>query len=244
VALDAYIAQVQSLLNDFGAVEYTTANLTIYINDARVQVAGASESIRFIGQATLALGAQTLGLGAIGIASAPSGTEGAISVRKGNVFTAANGWQEIVNLEWERFFSFWLNGPNATATGTPQVFSQLMPGIGGQIWLSPIPSAALSGQFDCAGYPEALASDTTPEALPQPWTESVQYYAAYLALLNAQRYADADSMLARYDLFQTRATQMTTPTALPGQHPGYGGAARAGAARPITAPPPGAPGRG
>jgi hypothetical protein len=242
--LNQYIAQTQSLLNDFSAVIYTTANLTTYINDARVQIAGASESIRFVGSASLSPSVQTLAFGSISVASAPPGTQGAIAVRKGSVFTTANGWQEITNIEWERFWSFFLNGPNATATGTPQVYSQLQPGVAGQLWFSPIPGSALPAKFDCAGYPIPLVTDGTVEALQYPWTEAVQYYAAYLALLNAQRYADADEMLQRYDLFQTRATQMSTPTALPGQQSGYGGAVRAGAARPITAPPPGQPGRG
>jgi hypothetical protein len=242
--LNQYIAQTQSLLNDFSAVIYTTANLTTYINDARVQIALASESIRFVGTATLSPSVQNLSFGSISVASANPGTQGVLAVRKANVLTSANGWQEITNIEWERFWSFFFNGPNATASGTPKVYSQLSPSGAGQVWFSPIPNGALAAQFDSVGYPIGLTTDATPEALPYPWTEAVQYYAAYLALLNAQRYADADEMLQRYDLFQTRATQMSTPTALPGQQSGYGGAVRAGAARPITAPPPGQPGRG
>jgi hypothetical protein len=232
VALNAYIAQTQSLLNDVGAVEYTTASLTTYINDARVQVAGASESIRQI--ALLGLTANVQGYPFNLFTGLTAGVAGVLAVRKASVRTPAE-WTEIFDREWEWFWSNCLNGPLSVSTGTPNTYSQLQPGIGGLIYFSPIPLTGFNARCDVVGYPNNLTVDADPEALPYPWTEAVQYYAAYLALLNAQRYADADSMLQRYDLFQTRATQMTTPTTLPGQYPGQGGAAVAGEARPITA---------
>ncbi|HSS25061.1 MAG TPA: hypothetical protein VLL82_11820 [Mycobacterium sp.] len=232
MALDAYIAQTRSLLNDVGGVEYTTPDLTIYINDARVQIAGASESIRQIGLLALTANVQAYNFNLF--TGLMAGVQGVLAVRKASVRTPAE-WTEIFDVEWERFWSFHLSGPVSLSTGTPDTYSQLQPGIGGLIYFSPTPLTGFNTRADIVGYPINLAVDADPEALPYPWTEAVQYYAAYLALLNAQRYADADSMLQRYDLFQTRATQMTTPTTLPGQYPGQGGAAVAGEARPITA---------
>jgi hypothetical protein len=242
MALDAYIAQVQSLLNDPGAVEYTTANLTIYINDARVQIAGASEAIRFLATLTLANATQSYPFTSIG--GLPTGAQGVLAVRKMNVNGGGTaGVTEVFGREWDWFFSYCLCGPIVGTTGIPNTYSQLPPGVASTLYLSPTPNAALPSVLDVVGYPIPLETDATVELLPYPWTEAVQYYAAYLAYMNAQRFSDADGMLQRYDLFQTRATQMTTPTALPGQAPGYGGAVRAGAARPITAPPPGQGGR-
>lgn len=232
MALDAYIAQTRSLLNDVGGVEYTTPDLTTYINDARVQIAGASESIRQV--ALLGLAANVQAYPFIQFTGLTAGVQGVLTVRKASVRTPAE-WTEIFNREWEWFWSNCLNGPLSITTGTPNTYSQFQPGIGGLLFVSPTPTTGLNVRADVIGYPINLAVDADPEALPYPWTEAVQYYAAYLALLNAQRYADADSMLQRYDLFQTRATQMTTPTTLPGQYPGQGGAAIAGEARPITA---------
>jgi hypothetical protein len=230
--LNAYIAQVQSLLDDAGAVEYTVPNLTIYINDARVQIALASECIRFVGRLGLTANVQPYNFGLI--TGIPAGVQGALVVRKASVQTPSQ-WTEIHDREWEWFWSNCLNGPLSVTTGTPNTFSQFQPGVGGVVFFSPNPSTGFNTRLDCVGYPINLIDDTTPESLLYPWTEAVQYYAAYLAFLNAQRNADADAMLQRYDLFQTRATQVTAPTTLPVNYPGQGGAAIAGEARPITA---------
>jgi len=235
MALNAYLAQVQSLLDDPGAVEYPTANLTTYINDARVQIAGASESIRLI--ATLSLTGGTPSYLFSLFTGLPASVQGVIALRKMRSQGGPAGqWIEVFNREWEWFWSYCLNGPRSVAQGTPDTFSVIQKGVNGSFFVNPTPAGTLVISADCVGYPINLASDSDPEALPYPWTEAVQYYAAYLALLNAQRYADADGMLQRYVLFETRATQMSTPTALPVQYPGGPGAAIAGAARPITAP--------
>jgi len=232
VALNAYIAQVQSLLDDPGAVVYTVPNLTIFVNDARVQIAMATESIRFIGLLGLTANIQAYAFNQF--TGMTAGIAGPLVVRKASVRNPTE-WTEMFDREWEWFWSNCLNGPRSVTTGTPDTYSQFQPGIGGIFFVSPTPTTGLNARADLVGYPINLATDADPEALPYPWTEAVQYYAAYLALLNAQRYADADSMLQRYDLFQTRATQGTTPTTLPVQYPGQGGAAIAGEARPITA---------
>jgi len=232
MALNAYIAQVQSLLDDAGAVEYTVPNLTIYINDARVQIALASESIRFIGLLGLTANIQAYAFNQI--TGMTAGVQGPLAVRKASVRQPAE-WSEIFNREWEWFWSNCLNGPRSVLSGTPDTFSQFQPGQSGILFVSPTPITGLNSRLDCVGYPNPLATDADPEALPYPWTEAVQYMAAYLAFLNAQRNADADAMLQRYDLFQTRATQMTTPTTLPVNYPGQGGAAVASEARPLTA---------
>lgn len=232
MSLNAYIAQVQSLLDDPGAVEYTVTSLQGFINEARVQVAIASEAIRFIGELLLIPGQNAYAFETF--TNMTVGTAGPIALRKGSVVAADGSASEIYDREWEWFWSFCLNGPVSGQTGTPDTYSVLRPGIGGAVYLSPVPGSAPQTRWDCVGYPLPLNEEGDPEALPYPWTESVQYLAAYLALLNAQRYADADSMLQRYDLFQTRATQMTTPTTLPGQYPGQGGAQIAGSARPIA----------
>lgn len=232
MALNAYIAQVRSLLDDAAGVIYTTPNLTVYINDARVQIAMASESIRFIGLLGLTANVQAYAFN--NVTGMTAGIGGPLVIRKASVRNPTE-WTEMFDREWEWFWSNCLNGPLSITGGTPNTYSQFQPGIGGLFFVSPTPTTGLNARLDCVGYPTSLAVDADPEALPYPWTEAVQYYAAYLALLNAQRYGDADSMLQRYDLFQTRATQGTTPTTLPVQYPGQGGAAVAGEARPITA---------
>lgn len=234
MALNAYIAQVQSLLDDPNAVEYSTANLTTFINDARVQIAGASESIRELVNFTLSLSQQQVLYSSVG--SLPSGVQGVLTLRKARVGSGAV-WNELAHWEWERFFSFLLCGTAVNTTGTPTTFAEFQRGTNGSIYIYPLSSGTLTLSADAVCYPINLALDSDPELLPYPWTEAIQYYAAFLALLNAQRYGDADSMFERYQVFERRATQMTTPTTLPLNLPGGPGAHVAATMTPLTASP-------
>lgn len=236
--LPGYQAQVQSLLDDFGAVEYTVANLNTYINDARVQIAGASESIR--GQATLSLAAAQQSALFTAATGLPTGVAGLLSVRMARVQVLVGppaGWRRIEMRPWEYFFTFRLcqiiNNP-----GLPTMAAQLNPGIGGSLYFDPVPDMPYTIGLDSVQYPIALTGAPTEiELIPAPWTEAIQYYAAYLALLNAQRYSDATMMFDRYQLFEWRATQMTTPSRLPRQYPGNTGATGASANMPLTGQP-------
>src|SRR5215469_24755 len=168
MALNAYLAQVESLLDDFSNVEYTTANLTTYINDARVQIAGASESLRYLGLGTIPANTQFVNF--TSFASPASGVQGVLDIR---MVTLPNANQ--LDMEpWEWFFSYGYSSP---ASGTPTMCSVLTPGIGGLIYFWPVPPAAQNIAIDAVWYPVPLAADSTPEALQNPWTEAVQYYA-------------------------------------------------------------------
>lgn len=233
MALNAYLAQVRSLLDDPGAVEYTDGNLTIYINDARVQIAGASESIRAQVDFPLASGSREFAFTlATGL---PTGVAGILSVRMARVSNFAGGWKRLEMRSWEYFYSFRLCVA-VSVQGFPTMAAQLNPGIGGTLWVDPVPDIDYTASLDAVGYPAALVTDATPELLPQPWTEAVQYYAAYLAYLNAQRRSDADAMFERYKLFEQRATQMTRPSRLPNNYPGGMGATIASQGTALTGP--------
>lgn len=232
--LNAYLAQVQSLLDDPGAVQYSTANLTTYINDARVQIAGASESLRNPALLTFVASQQAYQFSAASLQNAPvsnPGLEGILNVRMATIV----GGNQLTMRPWAWFFSYHIAVPTPAA-GVPKVCAILQPGLNGTIWFSPIPTATGEAMLDSVCYPVELVNDSTPEALESPWQEAVQYYAAYLALLNAQRRTDADAMFARYQVFETRATQMTTPTRLPRNYPGGIGARVAAQNMPLTAP--------
>src|SRR5215472_16520535 len=189
--LPAYQAQVQSLLDDFGAVEYTTANLNTYINDARVQIAGASESIR--GQVLMPLAQDQQSASFTTVTGLPTGAAGILSVRMvRRQFTPGPpaGWVRVEMRPWEYFFTFRLCNP-VPQEGPPTMAAQLNPGIAGSLWLDPIPDQPYTMGLDSVIYPVALTGASNEiELIPAPWTEAVQYYAAYLAFLNAQRSSD------------------------------------------------------
>ncbi len=93
----------------------------------------------------------------------------------------------------------------------PTVGSQYGQGENGSLYLYPIASQAYAYECDCFCLPIDLDSDTDVEAIPYPWTDSVPYFAAYLALLQMQRASDADAMLGRFDKQLLRQSMSARP---------------------------------
>lgn len=90
-------------------------------------------------------------------------------------------------------------GPNLV--GNPAVWARYQ----NNIYLRPIPSQPYPMQWDTVCSVIPLVDDSTVEAIPYPFTDAVPYYAAYLALMNSQRAADADAMFKVYEKFAQRA---------------------------------------
>lgn len=229
--LTSYLASTRALLQQppAGTPLYSDALLTTFINSARGQVAGESEAIRFIGGMTLAAATSPQGypFSSITLGGA-AGVAGVINVRTiwyvqglGRVWVAPETW------EW--FSIYDLN--NATPVpGPPAVWAQFgqgasaqsspLPVGGGSFYVSPPPNGSFVLTLDCVGYPIPLVDDTTAEAIPYLWTDSVPYFAAYLALLSAQtgmRTQQAEGMFKLYQLFIERARKAATSSVLPWQ---------------------------
>ena len=109
---------------------------------------------------------------------------------------------------WNEFQAY-LRSYNSGLANYPTVWSQYSYGVNGSIYLWPLPSTASQMDWDCYCLPIDLLDDTTPEAIPYPWTDCIKYYAAYLAYDNAQRKEDADRMMAAYDKGMTKARAQT-----------------------------------
>lgn len=234
MTLASYTDQVQSLLDDFAGVEYTTANLTKYINHGRLQLAAASESVR--AEVTLTLVPATQSYSFSAVTALPSGVQTVLGARMLRIQTLPGpppSWRRLEQRSWEWFSTYRLS-QSVTAAGMPTMVAQLNPGITGTLWFDPIPDVAYVIAIDAVCHPVELVDDTTPEALTYPWSEAVPYYGAYLALLNSQRWADADSMWRRYREFELRATQMTGTSRLPRNFPGGLGATLASESKPLT----------
>src|SRR5882757_9034204 len=71
-----------------------------------------------------------------------------------------------------------------SAMNFPAYWSQYGQGVNGSFYLFPIPSQIMSLDADAVCLPTALTSDSTPDALPDPWIDAVPYYAAYLCYAN------------------------------------------------------------
>lgn len=222
--LNAYLTATQNLLQNPTATNqlYATTSLTTYINTARGQLAGESESIRFMATLVLAAGQQVYPFSSISLTGS-TGIEGVINVR--SIWrTVASGqvWLRPRPFEW--FALYELNNPVPVAAA-PTKWAQYAQGVNGSIYVSPVPDVAYTLNLDCVCYPINLGLDADPEAIPYLWTDAVPYFGAYLALLSAQtgaRSAEADKMLDRYSNFVSRARRFATPSVLPFQNPQSG----------------------
>ncbi|MDE2021277.1 MAG: hypothetical protein KGJ13_13155, partial [Patescibacteria group bacterium] len=81
----------------------------------------------------------------------------------------------------------------------PTVAAQYGQGTNGSLYLYPIASQPYQAEFDCFCIPSDLASDTDIDLIPLPWSDSVPYFAAYLAFLEMQKQNDARGMLDLFD---------------------------------------------
>ncbi len=195
---------------------YSAADLTTYINVARGQLAGDSEAIR--DYSTLALTASTRSYPFSAIATQASGSivQGVLNVRTAWV-VVGSGQVELTPRPFEWFSLYNLNNP-VPPVGRPDTWSQFAQGVLGSIFVDPLPDTGYTLRLDTVCYPVDMVDDTTPEAIPYPWTDAVPFFAAYYALLssqNATRQADADRMMARYSEFTSRARRTSNASVLP-----------------------------
>lgn len=224
-----YIEQTRNLLNDRGVSFYSDADLTLWINIAREQVASDGECLRQPATIATVSGQRAYNweLATFAPAPAPSaGLSGILSVRHiARQIGDGPGQVKLFGEAWEWFRTYYVEQP-APVLGIPTRWATLQPGPTGTFWVDPIPDDVYTLILDpvCLPLDLTAVAGTPPEALPKPWTDAVPYYGAYLALEKAQRTSDANGMFAQYRLFARRGTQMTTPTEMPTHFPGGSGA--------------------
>lgn len=213
--LDAYLTQTRQLLQNPAAPNplYSAADLTSYINRARGQLAGESESIRAIGTLALVAGQRVYDFSSITVPNAATrGIAGVFKVRMSS-YALGSGQRLMTVRGWEWFNTYKMNTP-VPQEGQPEEWAQYGQGTTGSIYVDPLPDQAYTLSLDCVCTPEDLADDNDPEAIPFPWTDAVCFFAAYYALLssqNAARQNDADRMMSRYSEFTNRARRYSNP---------------------------------
>lgn len=88
----------------------------------------------------------------------------------------------------------------------PTFCSQFGQGVSGSLFMYPPPSETYQLEFDCQCLPSDLEDDASVEALPDPWTDAVPYWAAHLAFLELQN-GNASRMYL--DLFDKRVNAIS-----------------------------------
>jgi len=174
------------------------ATLTIYVNNARTQVAAQGACVRRYLDLALVGGTQQYNFAAL--TGLGTGVSGVYQIRQ---FwyqlsgTAGTIWVPSRPFEYLALFGQ-LNTPVAGAGGPPEMWAQFGQGETGSLFVDPIPDQAYAAKVDALGVPVPLVDDATPEAIPAIWTLAVPFYAAWFAFLSAQRASDADAMLKRF----------------------------------------------
>lgn len=80
----------------------------------------------------------------------------------------------------------------------PSLWAEYGRGQGASAYLWTIPASSNAMDVDCYCAPIALVDDTTPDAVPEPFSAAVPYYAAALAYANAQRRDDSEFYRQKY----------------------------------------------
>jgi hypothetical protein len=103
----------------------------------------------------------------------------------------------------------------------PANWTQLQLGETGNVYLNFIPSGVYQMEWDCYCTPLALSGTQTVDVIPDNWTQACEYYAAYMAYLNAQRRDDANDMYQRWERSCDNSAAYAQPPRTPTYY--YGG---------------------
>lgn len=192
---------------------YSDTSLKRFVNIARRQLAAESLCVRsyapmptvqnqqvYLYSTIVVPNAATLGIGTV------------IHARQAGVVVGA-GQAYLKARAFEYFNLFFLNQINP-ATGRPTDWAQYGQGSNGSAYLYPIPDDVYTVNFDTICLPVDLVDDSTPDAIADIWTDAVPYYAAYMALMSAQRIQDANQKLQLYNEFVRRGRQAANPSEL------------------------------
>ena len=109
----------------------------------------------------------------------------------------------------------YLRSTNVAAQNFPNYWSQYAQGVTGSIYVWPVPILQAQMEWDCYCLPLDLASDSDVEALPYPWSDSVPYYAAFLAFQSVQDRDSATYMLAEAKRTMREGRSFTSPAMVP-----------------------------
>jgi len=187
--LTFYTTQTQRLLHDTSAQFWPTTELADYINEARNRVCMDTRCLRQL-VTGLALTPQT----EVYVPQSFLGSSGQYYVDTiGITLYWGSERIKLTFCPFTRFDAYYRRYQSYFQR--PVCFSK----IGATaIYLGPNPDQAYVTDWDVALTPQPLVSDSTPEQIPIPFQEPVQYYAAYKAKWKEQAMGEAQIFLKQY----------------------------------------------
>lgn len=93
----------------------------------------------------------------------------------------------------------------------PAFCSQFGQGAQGSLYTYPIASQTYQMEWDCFCLPSDLVGDNDTEAVPEPWTDLVPYFAAHLAFLELQNRNAARELFDLYENMMLRFNAAVRP---------------------------------
>lgn len=84
-------------------------------------------------------------------------------------------------------------------TYVPTFASQFGQGVNGSFYVYPLPSQVYQYELDCFCIPSKLTTNLSVEAIPDPWTDAVVFYACHLGMMSIQNYNVAKFYLDLYE---------------------------------------------
>jgi len=208
--LNKYLQQVYRLCNDQSQTNYNVADLIAYVNEGRGQIASASQSIRYLAVYPMVIARESYPFSAIPTPSA-SGYGQIIAVRGISILFGDFRYslQKVSFSKYQAQIRTYAN----SYEDVPKVSAQFGQGVSGSIYMYPVPSYAYVMEWDCLCLPQDLTTDADIELLPYPWTDSVQYYAAYKALEASGNFASADRFFGKFMSYMNKARTDSQPAA-------------------------------
>lgn len=214
VTLADYLGAVRRLLHDPSDVIWSTADKTLYVNEAIQQRDLDTGGHRSIGTFTLTASVDTYSFTTLSTAFSSANIFDIVGIN-----LLYNGYR--ITLETYSYTEM-NSDPGYRAyvntTDRPAAWCR----YGDQsIILGPSPGSAYQIEIDALTYsvPALLAAMTDADTLQFPYTYPVHLYACYLAKQNERQYDEADWFKARYDEAVTKINSARTgivPSVYPG----------------------------
>lgn len=211
MALNNYLQQVYRLVNDQSQTNFNFDDLVQYVNEGRLQIASASQSIRLLSSNDLVIGQEVYPFSSLSI-PASSGYGEVVAV-KGISLLYGNFRYTLQKVSFSRYQAL-IRAYASDYQDVPKACAQYGQGVSGSIYMYPPPSDTYTTEWDCICLPQALATDSDIELIPYPWTDAVQYYAAYRAMEAAQQFPIADRYNAQFIRYVKKARADSQPSAI------------------------------
>lgn len=213
-----YLQRTQRLLADVTVEIFNIYDLVEYINEGRFQLAGQSGIVRARGTMSTVATQAVYNHSAITLPGA-SGF-GPVQFIERMWYVDPNPANQEVPLDGRRWgwFSLYFVTIQPAAAAIPTTWSQYSQGTTGTFYIGPAPTGIANLAMDCVAQPIKLGVNTVAtdvDAIQYPFSDSVPYYAASLALKSKRQYDDATTYMQQFDEYIRMAVAGVTPTPMP-----------------------------